>query len=284
VTQSSPRIRVSGTQDTPKRTVDSPESCERFVPDVQAIFRRPRHQARRPNARQHQARQSNASDGAGGCKQAEPEEDQPNKSQKPLVEATTRTTSRTVLLWVQSLLSLQHQFHKTSHSRERQGPSSCQLHLYIEREIQAVVNSGDKTVDAAIQLRSRGPAKNAALISPDRVPKAKPARNSFRISPPHISSRMYCATSPRAGISARGGRSLTALLLQRVNVVRLRDRHELDRERADDLGRTSPVGDAEARHGRTGDGEVFRREQGQSKTADRGLHSGTNARERCSVP
>jgi hypothetical protein len=104
-----------------------------------------------------------------GCEQAEPEEDQPNKCQKSLVEATTRTTSRTVLLWVQSLLSLQHQFHKTSHSRERQGPSSCQLHLYIEREIQAVVNSGDKTVDAAIQLRSRGPAKNAALISPDHA-------------------------------------------------------------------------------------------------------------------
>ena len=71
---------------------------------------------------------------------------------------------------------------------------------------------------------------------------------------------------------ARSRRRTARLLLQGVDVIRLRDRNELDGyERADDLGGTPPVGNAEAHHGRAGDGEVFRGDQRQPETADRGL-------------
>jgi hypothetical protein len=77
---------------------------------------------------------------------------------------------------------------------------------------------------------------------------------------------LWFAIGPRGGI--------VPLLLQGVEVVRLRHSDELDGcERANDFGGAPPVGDAEARHGRAGDGEVFRGEQRQSETSDRGLQS-----------
>ena len=82
---------------------------------------------------------------------------------------------------------------------------------------------------------------------------------------------MYCAGSPCV-VAARRWHWITRLLLQGVDVVRLRDCDELDgRERADDLGGAPSVGNAEAHHGRAGDSEVFRGEQHQPETADRGL-------------
>ena len=71
-------------------------------------------------------------------------------------------------------------------------------------------------------------------------------------------------------VAARAG--MERLLLQGVDVIGLRDRDELDgRERGDDLGRAPSVGNAEAHHGRAGDGEVFGGEQRQPETADRGF-------------
>ena len=73
-------------------------------------------------------------------------------------------------------------------------------------------------------------------------------------------------------VAARRWHWITRLLLQGVDVVRLRDCDELDgRKRGDDLGRAPSVGNAEAHHGRAGDGEVFGGEQRQPETADRGF-------------
>ena len=73
-------------------------------------------------------------------------------------------------------------------------------------------------------------------------------------------------------VAARRWHWITRLLLQGVDVVRLRDCDELDgRKRGDDLGGAPSVGNAEAHHGRAGDGEVFGGEQRQPETADRGL-------------
>ena len=73
-------------------------------------------------------------------------------------------------------------------------------------------------------------------------------------------------------VAARRWHWITRLLLQGVDVVRLRDCDELDgRKCGDDLGGAPSVGNAEAHHGRAGDGEVFGGESRQPETADRGF-------------
>ena len=61
-------------------------------------------------------------------------------------------------------------------------------------------------------------------------------------------------------------------LLQRIDIVRLRDRHELHgRQCADDVRRASAVGDTEPHRGRSGHGKVLRRQQSQSELGDGSL-------------
>jgi hypothetical protein len=63
------------------------------------------------------------------------------------------------------------------------------------------------------------------------------------------------------GLAAQGGRGVVALLLEPEDVVRLRDRDQLDGpERLEDVPGGAAVGDAETHDDRLGDGKIFRGE------------------------